>query len=76
VARLRRAGAAGELTFRMDSGFWSANLIRRLRRHRVRYSITVRQTKTVRAAIAQIPEHDWVDIAYQPGGGGPGGEEG
>jgi hypothetical protein len=68
VARLRRAGAAGELTFRMDSGFWSANLIRRLRRHRVRYSITVRQTKTVRAAIAQIPEHDWVDIAYQPGG--------
>jgi hypothetical protein len=24
VARLRRAGATGELTFRMDSGFWSA----------------------------------------------------
>jgi hypothetical protein len=52
----------------MDSGFWSAKLIRRLRRHRVRYSITVRQTKTVRAAIAAIGEHDWVDIAYQPGG--------
>jgi hypothetical protein len=34
----------------------------------VRSSITVRQTKTVRAAIAAIPEHDWVDIAYQPGG--------
>jgi hypothetical protein len=68
VARLRRAGAVGELTLRMDSGFWSAKLIRRLRRHQVRYSITVRQTKTVRAAIAAIPEHDWVDIAYQPGG--------
>jgi Transposase DDE domain group 1 len=68
VARLRRAGAVGELTVRMDSGFWSAKLIRRLRRHRVRYSITVRQTKTVRAAIAAIGEHDWVDIAYQPGG--------
>jgi hypothetical protein len=68
VARLRRAGAAGELTLRMDSGFWSAKLIRRLRRHRVRYSITVRQTKTVRAAIAAIPEAAWVDIAYQPGG--------
>jgi hypothetical protein len=68
VARLRRAGASGELTLRMDSGFWSANLIKRLRRHRVRYSITVRQTKTVRAAIAQIPERDWVDIAYQPSG--------
>jgi DDE family transposase len=68
VARLRRAGASGELTLRMDSGFWSAKLIRRLRRHRVRYSITVRQTKTVRAAIAAIPEAAWTQIAYQPDG--------
>src|SRR5215211_4495776 len=68
LARLRRAGATGELTFRMDSGFWSAKLIRRLRAHRVRYSITVRQTKTVRAAIAAIPEAAWVPIAYQPDG--------
>jgi hypothetical protein len=68
VARCRRAGSSGELTFRMDSGFWSAKLIGRLRRHRVHYSITVRQTKTVRAAIAAIPEHAWVQIAYQPGG--------
>jgi hypothetical protein len=28
----------------------------------------VRQTKTVRAAIAAIPEQAWVDIAYQPDG--------
>jgi Transposase DDE domain group 1 len=68
VARCRRAGASGELTFRMDSGFWSAKLIKRLRRHRVRYSITVRQTKTVRAAIAAIPEAAWAPIAYQPDG--------
>jgi hypothetical protein len=68
IARLRRAGASGELTVRMDSGFWSAKLIRRLRAHRVRYSITVRQTKTVRAAIAAIPEAAWVQIAYQPDG--------
>jgi hypothetical protein len=68
VARLRRAGASGELTFRMDSGFLSAKLIRRLRRHRARYSITVRQTKTIRAVIAAIPEHAWVGITYQPGG--------
>jgi hypothetical protein len=45
IARLRRAGASGELTLRMDSGFWSAKLIRRLRHHQVRYSITVRQTR-------------------------------
>jgi hypothetical protein len=68
IARLRRAGASGELTLRMDSGFWSAKLIRRLHGHRVRYSITVRQTKTVRAAIAAIPEAAWVQIAYQPDG--------
>jgi hypothetical protein len=68
VARLRRAGAVGEFTLRMDSGFWSAKLIKRLRAHRVHYSITVRQTKTVRGAIAAIPEPAWVDIAYQPGG--------
>ena len=68
VARLRRAGASGELTLRMDSGFWSAKLIKRLRRHRVHYSITVRQTKTVRAAIAQIPEQAWVQITYTPTG--------
>jgi Transposase DDE domain group 1 len=68
IARLRRAGASGELTLRMDSGFWSAKLIRRLRRHRVRYSITVRQTKTARAAIAAIGEAAWVQIAYQSDG--------
>jgi hypothetical protein len=68
LAWLHRAGATGELTLRMDSGFWSAKLIRRLRAHRVHYSITVRQTKTVRAAIAAIPEAAWVPIAYQPDG--------
>jgi hypothetical protein len=68
IARLRRAGASGELTLRMDSGFWSAKLIRRLRAHKACYSITVRQTKTVRAAIAAIPEPAWVQIAYQPDG--------
>jgi hypothetical protein len=68
VARLRRAGANGELIFRMDSGFWSAKLIKRLRGHRVRYSITVGQTRTVRAAIAAISEQAWTQIAYTPEG--------
>ena len=68
VARLRRADASGELTLRMDSGFWSAKLLRRLRQHQVRHSITVRQTKTVRAAIAAIPEQAWIEIPYVPDG--------
>jgi hypothetical protein len=64
IARVRRAGATGELTMRMDSGFWSANTIKTLRRHQVHYSITVRQTKPIRQQIATIPEDAWTDICY------------
>ena len=63
IARTRRAGATGELTFRADSGL-VGQTIKCLRRHGVRYSITVRQTKPVRHAIAQIPEPAWTDICY------------
>ena len=38
------------------------------RRHRIRFSITVPQTKTVAAAIAAIGEHAWTDIDYPDGG--------
>jgi hypothetical protein len=68
AGRVRRAGASGELTMRMDSGFWSAKTIRACRRHRIHYSITVRQTKLIRAAIATIAEDAWVDIIYPDGG--------
>jgi hypothetical protein len=53
---------------RMDSGFWSAKTIRACRRHRIRYSITVRQTTPIRAAIATIDEAAWTDIVYPDGG--------
>jgi hypothetical protein len=53
---------------RMDSGFWSAKTIRACRRHQVRYSITVRQTKPIRAAIATIDEQAWTPIVYPDGG--------
>ena len=53
---------------RADSGFWSAKTIRACRRHRIRYSITVRQTTPIRAAIATIDEQAWVDIVYPEGG--------
>jgi hypothetical protein len=68
AARLGRAGATGQLSVRADSGFWSAKLLARLRAHRIRYSVTVRQTKTVRAAIATLPEHAWVQIPYPDSG--------
>jgi hypothetical protein len=53
---------------RADSGFFSAKTIKTCRRHQLHYSITVRQTKPIRAAIATISEDAWVDILYPDGG--------
>jgi hypothetical protein len=68
AGRVRRAGASGLLTLRADSGFWAAKVLAACRRHRIRFSITVRQTTTVAAAIAAIGEHAWADIDYPDGG--------
>jgi hypothetical protein len=68
VARVRRAGAAGAITVRADSGFWSDRLIGTCQRLRVAFSITVRQIPQVKEAIAQIAETDWVGIDYTEGG--------
>ena len=69
VARVRRAGAAGELVMRFDSGFWSGETIQTLGRLGVRYTMAVRTgNKAVAAAIAGIDEAAWADIDYTPGG--------
>jgi hypothetical protein len=69
VARVRRAGATGQLTMRMDSGFWSNDTITTLGRLDVRYTMAVRtSTKGISAAIAAIPDDAWVDIDYTPDG--------
>ncbi len=68
VGRTRRAGATGPLTVRADAGFWSWDLVARLDALGVRWSITVRQTSKVKAAIASIAEADWAPIDYPPGG--------
>jgi Transposase DDE domain group 1 len=68
AGRVRRAGATGPLTLRGDSGFWSGKVIGACRRHGIGFSITVRQTKPVTAAIAAIGEDAWTDIDYPDGG--------
>jgi hypothetical protein len=68
AGRICRAGAPGPTTVRADSGFWSAKVLAACRRHRLRYSITVRHTAPVAAAIAAIEEAAWVDITYPDGG--------
>lgn len=65
VARVRRAGATGELTLRVDSGFWSNDTINTLNRLNVRYTMAVRcNTKSINNAISAIPDDAWRDIDY------------
>ena len=69
IARVRRAGANGEITVRFDSGFWANETIATLKRLDVRYTMAVRtNTPGVDAAIAAIGEQDWTDIDYTPDG--------
>jgi Transposase DDE domain group 1 len=69
VARVRRAGAAGEIVMRVDSGFWSNDTIATLGRLGVRYTMAVRtNTKGVAAAIAAIDDSEWRPIDYTPDG--------
>jgi len=69
VARLRRAGARGEVVLRFDSGFWSNDTIADLRRLGVRYTMAVRANhKGPARVIATIDPDTWVDIDYTPGG--------
>jgi hypothetical protein len=69
VARVRRAGATGEVVMRFDSGFWSNDTIATLGRLDVRYTMAVRTNTTgIDTAIAAIEEKSWVDIDYTPDG--------
>lgn len=69
VARVRRAGATGEIVMRFDSGFWSNDTIASLGRLDVRYTMAVRtSTPAIAAAIATIDPDAWVDIDYTPDG--------
>ncbi len=64
VARLRRAGATGEMVMRFDSGFWSNATIATLGRLAIGYTMGVRMVKSVVRAISAIDEGDWIPIDY------------
>jgi hypothetical protein len=68
IARVRRAGATGQLVVRGDSGFWSYALIDTLGRLGVDWSITVAINKQIRACIDSVDEDAWTPIAYPDGG--------
>ena len=64
VGRVRYAGATGQLTVRADSGFYAHALVAVCRKMDVRFSITIRQHKSLRNIIEAIPETDWTPIPY------------
>jgi hypothetical protein len=64
IARVERAGATGPKLLRADSGFWNTKVMKRLQKAGWQFSIAVRMTKTVRAAVEQIDEDAWQPIAY------------
>ena len=65
-ARVRRAGATGEILLRADSAFWNKRVMSYLAGKGARYSIGVTMHKIVVEAIAQIPESDWQPLADYP----------
>ena len=64
VGRVRYGGASGQLTVRADSGFYAHTVVSACREVDVRFSITVRQHKSLRDLIEAIPEQDWTPIPY------------
>ena len=69
VARVRRAGATGELTIRFDSGFWANDTIATLNRLKVNYTMAVRTgVQNIAKLIAAIPDDNWQTIPYTDDG--------
>ena len=64
VGRVRYAGARGQLTVRADSGFYTHAIVAACRRMDVRFSITIRQSASLRSLIEAIPQQDWTPIPY------------
>ena len=56
VGRVRYAGANGRLTLRADSGFYTHGVVSVCRKMDVRFSITIRQHKSLHNLIEAIPE--------------------
>ena len=66
LARVRRAGAAGQILFRADTGFWNKKVTARLREQGCDYSIGVTIQRHIAARIAEIGDGAWQPIDDYP----------
>lgn len=69
IARVRDAGATGELVVRADSAFYSKGVLWACRDADVRFSVTIRASKRLREAIEAIGDDAWTPIPYWIDGG-------
>ena len=67
VSRVRYGGASGQLTMRADSGFYTHAVVAVCRKMDVRFSITIRQHKSLHNLIEAIPEDAWTPIPWMDG---------
>ncbi len=68
LARLRRLAPHTAVTVRADAGFFSYEMLDKLKAHNARYSITIPQNAKVKTAVDGIDEGAWKPIAYTRGG--------
>ncbi|MEO3862835.1 IS1380 family transposase [Acrocarpospora sp. B8E8] len=66
AAKAAGAGANADslVVLRGDSAFYTAGVVAACRDHDVRFSVTAKMDKKIKAAIAAIPEAAWVAIKY------------
>jgi hypothetical protein len=57
----------GQVTVRGDSGFYSAQLMMRLRAQHVRFTMSASRTTTMWRALREIPEDAWADATRMRG---------
>jgi hypothetical protein len=62
---VREAGVTVTILVRADSAFFSAKVVKAIQAAGAHFSITVGNTKRIRAAIAAIPESAWRSIKYR-----------
>lgn len=72
AAMIARASALlpaehGQITARGDSGFYSAELMMRLRAQRARFTMSASRTTTMWRALREIPEDAWADATRMRG---------
>ena len=69
IARAEKLLAAGhgQITARVDSGFYSAELMSALRKQHARFSMSAPRTSSMWSALPSIPEEDWAEASEMHG---------